>query len=109
MKLDKNDHDIITYSFDAATNQFVVFSEVYYDRGWKAFVDGKETPIVKVNYVLLGLAIPAGQHKIEMRFEPKSYYTGRSITGISQIIMLVALALGIFFEYRRSKTASSKA
>jgi len=99
--LDNNDHDIVTYSFKAATNQFAVFSEVFYDRGWKAFIDGKESPIIKTNYVLRGLAIPAGQHKIEFRFEPASYVMGRKITGISQIILLVLFAVGIAMEWRR--------
>jgi uncharacterized membrane protein YfhO len=84
-----------------ATNQFAVFSEVFYDRGWKAFIDGKESPIVKTNYVLRGLAIPAGQHKIEFRFEPASYLMGRKITTISQFILLALFAVGIAMEWRR--------
>ncbi|NJO26078.1 MAG: YfhO family protein [Bacteroidia bacterium] len=109
IQLVKNDNDIVTYSFNASTNQFAVFSEVYYDRGWKAFVDGKETPIVKVNYVLRGLAVPAGKHNIEFRFEPSSYKTGKQLTGISQLLILGILITGIFLEYRRSKKHVNKA
>ncbi|MDX2048200.1 MAG: YfhO family protein [Chitinophagaceae bacterium] len=109
IQLVKNDNDIVTYSFNASTNQFAVFSEVYYDRGWKAFVDGKETPIVKVNYVLRGLSVPAGKHNIEFRFEPSSYKTGKQLTGISQLLILGILITGIFLEYRRSKKPVNKA
>jgi hypothetical protein len=109
IQLVKNDNDIVTYSFNASTNQFAVFSEVYYDRGWKAFIDGKETPIVKVNYVLRGLAVPAGKHNIEFRFEPSSYKTGKQLTGISQLLILGILITGIFLEYRRSKKPVNKA
>ncbi len=101
IKLDNNDHDLVTYSFNAAASQFAVFSEVYYERGWKAFIDGKEAPIVKTNYVLRGLAIPAGQHKVEFRFEPSSYIMGRKITGISQIILVLLFGIGIFMEFRK--------
>jgi hypothetical protein len=103
IKLEKNENDVISYQFQAAANQFAVFSEVYYDRGWKAFIDGKETPIVKTNYVLRGLAVPAGNHKIEFRFEPRSYIMGHKITAISQILLLLFFAVGIFMEYRRRK------
>lgn len=109
VKLEKNDNDIVTYTFKSATNQFAVFSEVYYDRGWKAFIDGKEAPIVKTDYVLRGLAVPAGQHNIEFRFEPKSYIMGKRITGISQIILLLFFVAGVFMEYRKRKTVAQKA
>lgn len=98
-----NDNDVITYKFNAASNQFVVFSEVYYKSGWRAFIDGKEAAIVKTDYVLRGLAVPAGSHSIEFRFEPKAYATGRQLTSIFTIIMVLLLAAGIFFEWRAHK------
>jgi uncharacterized membrane protein YfhO len=71
IQLVKNDNDVVTYTSDATTNQFAVFSEVFYKAGWKAIVDGKESPIIKTDYVLRGLALPAGKHNIEFRFEPQ--------------------------------------
>ena len=96
----KNDNDVVTYTFNAASNQFAVFSEVYYKSGWKAYIDGKEAPIVKVNYVLRGLAVPAGKHDIKFEFKPQGYYKGRSLTSIFSIVLLVVLAVGIFMEWR---------
>ncbi|HMK20289.1 MAG TPA: YfhO family protein [Chitinophagaceae bacterium] len=102
----KNDNDVINYMFNAASNQFAVFSEIYYKSGWKAYIDGKETPIVKVNYVLRGLAVPAGKHDIKFEFKPQGYYKGRSITSIFSIVLLVVFAAGIFMEWRgRKETA----
>ena len=98
-----DDHDLLTYSFNSATNQFAVFSEIYYKGGWKAYIDGKEAPIVKVNYVLRGLAIPAGKHEIRFEFKPKGYYNGKSITSIFTIILLVIFVAGIFMEWRNRK------
>ncbi|WP_336514377.1 YfhO family protein [Pollutibacter soli] len=103
VKLEKNENDVISYNFQSAANQFVVFSEVFYDRGWKAFIDGKETPIVKTDYVLRGLAVPAGKHHIVFRFEPSSYTLGSRVTTITQFILLILFAAGIFLEYRKNK------
>jgi len=101
--VDKYDNDLITYKFNSAKNQFAVFSEIYYKSGWKAYIDGKEAPIVKVNYVLRGLAVPAGKHDIKFEFKPQGYYTGKSITSIFSIVLLVVFATGIFMEWRSRK------
>lgn len=100
IRLIKNDNDVITYSYSAPSNQFAVFSEVYYKSGWKAFVDGKEMPIVKTDYVLRGLALPAGQHQVIFKFEPESYMKGKSLTTIFSILLVLLLAVGIFMEWR---------
>jgi hypothetical protein len=97
----KNDHDIVTYQGESSTPQFAVFSEVYYDRGWKAFIDGQESPIVRVNYVLRGLSVPAGKHKIEFRFEPASYHNGRRVTAFSQFILIGLILGALVSEFRR--------
>jgi hypothetical protein len=101
ISLVKNENDKITYRFSAASNQFAVFSEIYYKAGWNAFIDGKQSPIVKVNYALRGLAVPGGQHNIEFRFEPQGYLTGRSITTVATIILVLLLLFGIFMEWRK--------
>jgi uncharacterized membrane protein YfhO len=100
ISLVKNDNDIVTYSFNSSSNQFAVFSEIYYTAGWKAYIDGKEAPIVKVNYVLRGLAVPAGKHDIRFEFKPQGYYKGKSITSVFSIVLLVILAIGLFMEWR---------
>jgi len=107
IQLVKNENDIVTYTSSSTANQFAVFSEVYYPSGWKAFVDGKETPIIKVNYVLRGLALPAGKHNIVFKFEPMGYYKGRKLTSIFSIVLLLILAGGIFMQWRSDKKAAS--
>ena len=100
IRLVENTNDNIRYAFNAANNQFAVFSEIYYPRGWKAFIDGKEAPIVKVNYALRGLAIPAGNHSIEFRFEPVSYKTGNTISIITGILSWLILLGALFYVIR---------
>jgi uncharacterized membrane protein YfhO len=106
IKLEKNDNDVINYTSQSAYNQFAVFSEVYYARGWKAFVDKKEMPIVKTNYALRGLALAPGKHDIEFRFEPQGYVKGRKITMIANIVLLALLVFTLFIGWRKRKTGS---
>jgi len=103
IKLLKNDNDIIRYASQSRSNQFAVFSEIYYPRGWKAFIDGKETPVIKVNYVLRGLSVPAGNHTIEFRFEPQGYYLGRKLTSAASILLLILLAGSLFMQWRNTR------
>ena len=79
IKLIENLNDKINYEFNGATNQFAVFSEIYYNKGWDAFIDGNKADYVRVNYVLRGMSVPAGKHNIEFRFEPASYARGNAI------------------------------
>ncbi len=103
IRLVQNLNDQITYEFNASTNQFAVFSEIYYPGGWKAFIDGKQLPIVKVNYALRGLPVPAGKHAIEFRFEPEKYYTGNQISLIAGIISILCIIAGVAWLWKKNK------
>ncbi len=72
-------------------------------------MDGKKEEIVRTDYPLRGAKIPAGDHQIVMKFEPRSYYLGNAITRWSSIAMLVLLALAIAFEVRRAAKAQQLA
>jgi uncharacterized membrane protein YfhO len=92
IQLIKNDNDIIHYTSNSSSNGFAVFSEIYYNRGWKAYIDGKETPIIQTDYVLRGLNIPAGKHEIVFEFKPASYYNSTKIAiGASVLVWLLLL------------------
>jgi hypothetical protein len=105
IKLIENKNDIINYESQANSNQFAVFSEIYYTAGWNAFIDGKKAEIVKTNYALRGLAIPAGTHKIEFRFEPYSYKLGDRLDLIAAILTYLIVFGGLFMAWKTSKQA----
>lgn len=80
---------------------FAVFSEVYYPKGWKTSIDGKEASHIRVNYVLRGMEIPAGEHIIEFKFEPDVIQTGSGIALASSILVGLLLLGGLFYEFKK--------
>ena len=93
----------LVYESNSAGEQLAVFSEVWYgpDKGWQAYIDGTPVDHIRANYVLRAMRIPAGQHKIEFKFDPKSYKTGRLITTIfSALILLGVFGFGGFTLYQ---------
>ena len=107
IKLAHRDNDTIVYNFSSSQPQFAVMSEIYYNRGWNAYVDGKKTEYIKANYLLRGISLPSGTHIVKFIFEPKSYYLGKTIslwsTLIVYLLLLLTLAIG-FFKPVHAKT-----
>jgi hypothetical protein len=92
IELLNNDNDVINYLSESKKQRFAVFSEVYYQRGWKAWVDDRETPIIRTDYALRGMSIPPGRHIVRMVFHPLSYYIGRQVQWMATILMLLISA-----------------
>jgi hypothetical protein len=86
-----------------------VFSEIYYPKGWKAFIDGKPINYLRANYVLRAMAIPEGEHQIEFKFEPAAYLAGNKISLASSLILMLAAAGLIFVEWKRKSKHEEKA
>jgi len=78
----------LTYFTEVEKEQVAVFSEVYYEKGWQAYIDSKEVPHFRVNYILRALIVPPGEHKIEFRFKPKSFYLGEKISLAFSILLI---------------------
>lgn len=105
-----NRNDTIDYKFSAKTNQFAVFSEIYYDKGWNAYIDGQKTDYVRVDYILRGMSIPAGDHTIEFRFEPHSVWLGDTLSNWFSVLGYLLLIIAGVAEWRkRQKRAGAAA
>jgi hypothetical protein len=90
----------LKYNSNSTIDGIAIFSEIYYDKGWNAYVDGKLSPHFRANYVLRGMQIPKGNHSIEFKFEPSIYKTGETISLASSIILLLLLAFVSFKEIK---------
>ena len=95
IKLSRFDNDTLTYESSSNKPQFAVMSEIYYPAGWNAYLDGKKTDYFNVNYVLRGLPVPAGKHRIEFIFEPDSVKTGNSVMFMSSILIALVTLGGL--------------
>ena len=104
IQLVKNNNDDILYTANTSKKQLAVFSEIYYNLGWKAYIDNKETPIVKVNYVLRALVVPAGKHDIKFEFRPSSIDISKKASGIASIL-LWGLILFVGYKALKQKEA----
>lgn len=90
----------LVYESNTTKEQFAVFSEIFYDKGWNAYLDGKLVDHVRVNYVLRGMSIPKGKHQVEFKFEPKTYYTGEKVAYASSIALIILLIFAGFKQFR---------
>ena len=105
IKLKSYKADELVYEAQAATAQMTVFSEIYYPKGWNAYVDGKLTPHLVVNYVLRGMVLPAGKHEVVFKFEPEAYYKGEKIAMAGSILLFLFVIAGVFMQIRNNKEA----
>jgi hypothetical protein len=77
--VDRYENDIITISAETPVNSLLILSEKYY-KGWNATVDGKPVEIFPVNYILRGVYLPPGKHKVEFIFDPLPFKIGKYLT-----------------------------
>jgi hypothetical protein len=90
----------LEYEIQSKSEELIVFSEVFYDKGWKAFVDGVETPHVRINYVLRGLKVSPGAHQILFKYDLPIFKYSSVISFSSSIIILLLCFLMLFFKLK---------
>ena len=103
IKLTDYKPDHLTYEYSTAKEVVAVFSEIYYNKGWKMYIDGVEKPYFRADYVLRAAKLEAGNHKLEFIFHPTSYYAGENISLAGSIILVLALDFGIYTENKKKK------
>jgi hypothetical protein len=101
--------DHLTYQTGSKVNQVAVFSEIYYDKGWKMLIDGVEQPYYRADYLLRAATIPVGNHKVEFIFHPTSYYAGENISLAGSILLVLALGGAAYTENKKKKPEAKKA
>ena len=97
--------DQLLYKYSAREEKLAVFSEIYYPAGWKSYIDGKESPYFRTDWVLRGMVVPAGDHEIKFTFKPASYYVGNKIS-LASSVLLILLFSGYFLAKFKMKSKS---
>ena len=90
----------LIYQCNSNDEGLVVFSEIYYDKGWKAYIDGEFIPHFRVNYVLRAIQVPSGNHQITFKFVPDVYKKGEAVSLASSILLLLLLSFSFYKELK---------
>ncbi|MEJ5286039.1 MAG: hypothetical protein CH6_4207 [Candidatus Kapaibacterium sp.] len=93
-------NEYIKFKTETSVNSLLFVSEIYYPY-WKAFVDGKETEIIKANYAFRAVLVPAGTHTLEMKLTSPGFERGKTLSLLANIVTILILAFGIFINYRK--------
>ncbi|MEX0928965.1 MAG: YfhO family protein, partial [Balneolales bacterium] len=95
----------IAMDVSRSNDGFLVLGEIYYPEGWRAWLDDEEVDIIKTNYVLRGIPVPAGEHELYLEFTPRSHFTGSKISWIANILLIAIgfTGFGLYFYSGYSK------
>jgi Co/Zn/Cd efflux system component len=88
--------NLLTYRATLSSDRVAVFSEIYYKYGWQAYINDIPADHFRTDYVLRGMSLPAGEHTVTFRFEPKSYRTGNNVSLAGSVVLLALLVLAAF-------------
>lgn len=103
INLTKYQPNELEFKAESKTPQLAVFSEIYYPHGWKVFVDEKEVPYIKADYLLRAVHVPAGKHQIRMVFEPEVIEKGKWLSLLCFGLFIALSAFGIFWMNKKKK------
>lgn len=101
IKLKSYDPEKLVYDYNSSTENLAVFSEVWYPEHWTVMIDNKEAELLRANYALRALKVPAGKHEISMSFNAaEASRTGFTIDLICSLLILLGLPLGIYLDFK---------
>ncbi|PKP11401.1 MAG: hypothetical protein CVU09_03795 [Bacteroidetes bacterium HGW-Bacteroidetes-4] len=103
IRLETYKPNYLKYRSKTGTNRLAVFSEIYYPKGWHAFIDGIPADYLRANYVLRAMVIPKGEHLIEWRFEPASYKIGKNVSYASSALLMLLILGFIVSELKKQR------
>ena len=90
----------LVYDVNTEEGSFAVFSEIFYDKGWNAYINGELNEHYRVNYVLRGMNLPKGEYQVEFKFEPQAVAIGSSISLVCSVLIYLLLSLVVFKGYK---------
>lgn len=97
----------LVYSFESSKDELVVFSEIYYPGGWQAYIDDQPVDHFRVNYILRGMVVPAGEHQIRFEYRKKSYEVGSIVSLIASSILVLLVLLYFYLVFFKEEKLNS--
>ncbi|MEN8122834.1 MAG: YfhO family protein [Bacteroidota bacterium] len=102
IKLTEYSPDYLVYTTKTNASKLAVFSEVYFP-DWEVYIDGEQSTLFPANYILRGMMVPAGEHKIEFKFNPEYYYKSNNFAQIVYYLLLLIITGAIAYEIYRNR------
>ena len=93
----------LKYEYTTPEEAVAVFSEIFYDHGWKAYVDGEEMPYFRADYVLRAMKLPAGKHTVEWRFRAPGWTAVEGVTLAASLAILLGAVAALIYCFRKKK------
>ena len=91
----------LKYEYTLPEEAVAVFSEIFYDQGWKAYVDGEESPYFRADYVLRAMTLPAGTHTVEWRFRAPGWTAVEGVTLAASLAILLGAVAALAYCFRK--------
>ncbi|MBQ7297966.1 MAG: YfhO family protein, partial [Alistipes sp.] len=95
----------LRYRYTSPEEAVALFSEIFYDKGWTAYVDGEEWPYFRADYVLRGMELPAGEHQVEWRFRAPAWGVVNGIMLVASLVILLGAVTAVVYGVRRRSEA----
>lgn len=108
IKLESYKINDLVYKSSSTKEQVAIFSEIYYSKGWTAYIDGVESPYFRADYILRGIVIPEGEHTIEFKFAAPNFALFKGITAGSSIVILLIFGVSVVLILIKNKRDRSE-
>jgi hypothetical protein len=93
----------LVYAARCATPQLAVFSEIFYEKGWNAYLNDELVPHGRANWLLRTMVVPAGEHKIEFKFEPDIIRKGEPISIAASVLVILLFFAALWFSWKQKQ------
>lgn len=103
-----NSPEYLKYTTNSKTDAIMVCSEIYYPEDWKAYIDGKEVPYFRANYILRAINVPAGEHIVEFKLESDTFKKFNLIALVGSILVILIILLPIIYPIYKKKFKKNK-
>ena len=98
----------LVYESSTKSEQLAIFSEVYYPKGWNAYINDQPAEYFRADYLLRAMSIPAGTNKIEFKFEPQVIETGSKISLGSSFLFVLIFVGGLYYKLRKKEIVTKE-
>jgi uncharacterized membrane protein YfhO len=103
VKIEKYADENIYLNVNASGNNFLFLGDTYVGKGWKAYIDGNETPIYRANHNFRGIVVPKGEHNIRFEYLPESFVISKNVSLIFSSLVVLGLLISIGLNFKKRK------